>query len=593
MRISGFMHGITTPELIKRLHDKISKSVDEMMRTTTAFLRRDVAASNQVQKKTFMEILALDKGKFKAPPPMIPPVEKINSNKFCEFHEKVGHNTDECMHLKRQIKELIKIGKLSHVIKELKQGSEKYQPKAAKKGEASEKDNAMAILMVQPRQRVARKRVTQSFSPDPEISFPPLGDEDGAKGPMIIKADIGVRQKKRSQASERNKAIQEEVKKLMEADIIKEVHYPNWLANPVMVKKYDNSWRMCVDFKDLNKACPKDGYPLPEIDWKVTISKNKKVDALSKIVSTIFAHQTKQVLVEVLKEKSINEAEVLAVVEEEGSTWMDPIYEYFTEETLPGEKKMARAVRLKSKRYAVINEVLYKKSFLGPWLWCVGPLQVNYVLREIHEGSCSMHAGPRSIIVKAIRTGYYWPTMHKDVRKMIRDVKIVRDWCEKLSIHQRFASGKHLQANGLVDRAKRSLKEGIKARLDKGSKDWMEEIPHVIWAHRTMIKSSNEDTLFSLTEQATIRKVRSKAKMEKYYNSKVHNASLKPGDLVYRRNDASYAEDRGKLGPKWEGPYEVCEALGKGAYTLRDPNGKLLPQTWNVHNLKKCYVHEM
>ncbi|GJU64410.1 reverse transcriptase domain-containing protein [Tanacetum coccineum] len=43
----------------------------------------------------------------------------------------------------------------------------------------------------------------------------------------------------------------------------------NWLSNPVMVKKHDGSWRMCVDFKDLNKACPKDGYPLPEIDWKV------------------------------------------------------------------------------------------------------------------------------------------------------------------------------------------------------------------------------------------------------------------------------------------------------------------------------------
>ncbi|GJY35187.1 hypothetical protein Tco_0420565 [Tanacetum coccineum] len=77
-----------------------------------------------------------------------------------------------------------------------------------------------------------------------------------------------VRQKKRSQAPERNKAIQEEVEILVEAGIMKEVHYHSWLANPVMVKKHDDSWRMCVDFKDLNKACPKDGYPLPKIDWK-------------------------------------------------------------------------------------------------------------------------------------------------------------------------------------------------------------------------------------------------------------------------------------------------------------------------------------
>ncbi|GKC85523.1 hypothetical protein Tco_1141240, partial [Tanacetum coccineum] len=77
-----------------------------------------------------------------------------------------------------------------------------------------------------------------------------------------------VRQKKRGQAPERNKAIQEEVEKLMDAGIMKEVHYHSWLSNPVMVKKHDGTWRMCVDFKDLNKACPQDGYPLPEIDWK-------------------------------------------------------------------------------------------------------------------------------------------------------------------------------------------------------------------------------------------------------------------------------------------------------------------------------------
>ncbi|GJS20297.1 hypothetical protein Tco_0448929 [Tanacetum coccineum] len=69
--------------------------------------------------KSPKEILALEKGKFKAPPPMTTLVEKRNSNKFYEFHGEVGHNTDECMHLKRQIEELLKNGKLSHVIKEL------------------------------------------------------------------------------------------------------------------------------------------------------------------------------------------------------------------------------------------------------------------------------------------------------------------------------------------------------------------------------------------------------------------------------------------------------------------------------------------
>nr|GFC90312.1 reverse transcriptase domain-containing protein [Tanacetum cinerariifolium] len=80
---------------------------------------------------------------------------------------------------------------------------------------------------------------------------------------------LPVMQKKRGQAPERNKAICKEVEKLVDTDIIKEVHYHSWLSNTVMVKKHDGNWRMCIDFKDLNKVCLKDGYPLSKIDWKV------------------------------------------------------------------------------------------------------------------------------------------------------------------------------------------------------------------------------------------------------------------------------------------------------------------------------------
>ncbi|GKC59820.1 reverse transcriptase domain-containing protein [Tanacetum coccineum] len=78
-----------------------------------------------------------------------------------------------------------------------------------------------------------------------------------------------VRHKKRGQTPECAKAIQAEVQKLVEAGIMREVYYHDWPSNLVMVKKHDGSCRMCVDFTDLNKACPQDCYPLPEIDWKV------------------------------------------------------------------------------------------------------------------------------------------------------------------------------------------------------------------------------------------------------------------------------------------------------------------------------------
>ncbi|GJZ33106.1 reverse transcriptase domain-containing protein [Tanacetum coccineum] len=170
-----------------------------------------------------------------------------------------------------------------------------------------------------------------------------------------------------------------------------------------------------------------------------------------------------------------------------------------------------------------------------------------------------------------------------DNEKQFRD-NLFKDWCEKLCIRQCFASVKHPQTNGLVERANRNLGEGIKARLDERSKDWIEELLYVLWSHRTMIKSSNWETSFSLTygmetvipaeigmptlrtmkvdptksdeslevnldlieekrEQAAIQEAKSKTKMEKYYNSRVRDTSFRPGDMVYRSNDASHARD--------------------------------------------------
>nr|GEW24549.1 reverse transcriptase domain-containing protein [Tanacetum cinerariifolium] len=437
---------------------------------------------------------------------------------------------------------------------------------------------------------------------------------------------------------------------------------------------------------------------------QVPRSKNKKADALSKIVSTGFAHLSKQVLVEVLKDKSIKEKEVATVIEEDRPTWMTPIVDYLKEGTLPGDKNEARKLRLKARQYELREGILYR--------------------------SCSMHAGPRSIVAKAIQLGYYWPTMHRDARDMIqkcndcqihrpitrspqqpltpitalwpfykwginiagpflegpgkakflivfmdyftkwieakavvtimgRQLKkfvwdnivcrfdipgeIVSDngkqfsdnpfkhWCDKQNITQRFASIKHPQSNGLVKRANQSLGEGIKSRLGEGNKNWVEELPHVLWAHRTMIKSSHGDTPFSLTygteavipteigmptyrtttvdvvsndeelrlnldlleerrERAAICEAKAKSKMTKYYNARVRGVTFRPGDFVYRSNDASHAVAGGKLGPKWEGPYEVTQALGDGAYKLRSMDGIILPRTWNIANLKRCYL---
>ncbi|KAL0302573.1 UNVERIFIED_CONTAM: hypothetical protein Sangu_3092700 [Sesamum angustifolium] len=75
-----------------------------------------------------------------------------------------------------------------------------------------------------------------------------------------------IKQKKRTFGVERNKIINEEVNKLLEAGYISEIQYTNWLSSVVIIPKALGKWRMCTDFTDLNKACPKDPYPLTYID---------------------------------------------------------------------------------------------------------------------------------------------------------------------------------------------------------------------------------------------------------------------------------------------------------------------------------------
>ncbi|GKC28374.1 reverse transcriptase domain-containing protein [Tanacetum coccineum] len=192
-----------------------------------------------------------------------------------------------------------------------------------------------------------------------------------------------------------------------------------------------------------------------------------------------------------------------------------------------------------------------------------------------------------------------------DNRKQFRDNPF-KDWCEKLCIRQYFASVKHSQANGLVKRENMSLGEGIKARETPFSLTYGTQavilveigMPTLRTAKVDMIKNVealeiNLDLLEERREQAAIQEAKSKAKMEKYYNAGVRNTSFRPGDLVYQKNETSHAKDGGKLGPKWEGPYKVTEALGKGAHKLKERNGNILPRRWNVCNLKKCYVYEM
>jgi hypothetical protein len=117
---------------------------------------------------------------------------------------------------------------------------------------------------------------------------------------------------------------------------------------------------------------------------------------------------------------------------EERSTnpeWATDVIQYLRDRFLPRDKLLSRKVKMHSARYVLVGGVLYRRGYTEPILKCLTNSEAKYVLKEIHEGVCGNHSGSRMLAHKAMRAGYYWPTMNKDSVKLVQQ-------CDKC---QRFA----------------------------------------------------------------------------------------------------------------------------------------------------------
>ncbi|GJT06228.1 reverse transcriptase domain-containing protein [Tanacetum coccineum] len=255
------------------------------------------------------------------------------------------------------------------------------------------------------------------------------------------------------------------------------------------------------------------------------------------------------------------------------------------------------------------------------------------------------------VVAKAINLGYFWPSMHKDARELIRAcddcqthasvprlpkadmISVTPAWpfmkwgmdivgplpespgrmkylIMATNYFTKWIEAKPLaiiigkQGNGAVERANRSLLRGIKTRLEKGGSAWAEEVPNVLWAHRTMKKTSNGETPFSLTYGASskLRPAGRTKRNSSYKGGQVQatgrevlqqkgaTCAVQSGSLYLEKNEASRAANTGKLGPTWEGPYKVIQAFQSGAYKLSNMEGEEIPRTWHACNLRRCYM---
>ncbi|CAJ2641456.1 unnamed protein product [Trifolium pratense] len=157
---------------------------------------------------------------------------------------------------------------------------------------------------------------------------------------------------------------------------------------------------------------------------------NARADILSKLASTKKKKGGNQSLIqETLSKPSIvKPTEVFLICEIDANSWMTPVFEFLNTGNLPLDKKEAAKVKRRACAYVILNGKMYRRGFSIPLLRCVEEGEVASILGEIHEGINGQHIGGRSLARKALRAGFYWPTMQADAKEHVKK-------CDKCQRH--------------------------------------------------------------------------------------------------------------------------------------------------------------
>nr|GEV39731.1 reverse transcriptase domain-containing protein [Tanacetum cinerariifolium] len=740
MRISGFMHEVNNSELTKRLNEHVPKTMEEMMITTTAFIRGKAAAASKKKghifervKETAFPPLAASSG---TEGPLVIKAE-VGGHMIHLMYVDGGSSMkilyEHCFNRLRpeirsqmapattsltgfsgetiwplgQLRLLVIIGDTNHstrawmnfmIVRSLSPYNDFPDQEVAIGGTLSDRGRA------EPCSNLKKNLDIFAWQPSDMTGVP----RSVAKHRLNIREGYSpVRQKKRGQAPEHAKAIQAEVQKLVEAGIMREVYYHDWLSNPVMIqlaepdeekttfhtgqgvycytempfglKNAGTTYQRLIDkafesqigqnievyVDDLVIKSHIEDEMMRDIEEtfrtlrKVNMKLNPKKCSFGLAEGIFLGYVVTRegikpcpdktaVVLQLPSSRTIKESIMLGehnITYRPRTSVKGHILADFLIE-MPGENPQAAlAAEIQQEPWTLFmdgsscvdgsgarliltnpegieftyalrfqvatsnNDAEYKALIAGLWIAArmgVKDVHAKYVMREIYEGSCSMHVGPRPFsertrevkflivamdyFIKWIEAKVVATITGGQVKKFIWDNIVCRfgipgeivsdngkqfsdnpfkDWCDKLNITQQLAPINHPQSNRLVERANQSLGEGIKSRLGEGNKNWVEELPHVLWAHRTIIKSSHGDTSFSLTYR-TEAVIPTEIEMPTYRTTTV--------DVVILFTAVMMPATGGKLGPKWEGPYEVTEALGDRAYKMRSRDRTILPR---------------
>nr|KYP74139.1 Uncharacterized protein K02A2.6 [Cajanus cajan] len=333
---------------------------------------------------------------------------------------------------------------------------------------------------------------------------------------VVCRDSRPVAQKKRKMGDEKRKAAEVEVQKLLRANFIREITYTTWLANIVLVKKANGKWRMCTNYTDLNKACPKNAYPLPCIDrlnvgvtyqrlmdkvFQRQIGSNieiyvddmvvksnsmtKHIADLGEIFGELRKHKMRlnpekctfgvkggKFLGFMLSARGIKakQDKCKAVIDMRSPINLKELQRLSGSRLLQDPEtryQLIEKVTLdlvhtsrRLRHYFQSHKIVVHTDFLISKV-----LEADYVMREVHKGICGMHSGARTTVSKLLRVGYYWPTMNIDCLTFVKK-------CQPsgLGIQHKVTPVEHPQTNGQAESANKVILTELKKRLGEAKR---------------------------------------------------------------------------------------------------------------------------
>nr|GEW58139.1 putative polyprotein [Tanacetum cinerariifolium] len=345
-----------------------------------------------------------------------------------------------------------------------------------------------------------------------------LSSEGSTQLKTLLKENQDIYAWEPSDMTEKSQAVTKELAEWLKAGIVRKAMYLTYISNLALVKKVDNSWRMCIDFKNINAACPKDYYPLSEINLKI-----KSVNLKAYVDDMVVKIQTKkEIIADVVETNAItqNIGPDAKLIRKAGSTKLLPLS--LSKESLPFFETLKNITKENKDDYWWIEDV-------------------ETAFQELKKTILNLPSLTTSL-PKETEAGLDTAACVKKVEKVLVD----------------FINEVPVGSDALIPRSTPNM---IDQQIDH-KEEW------VLYMDGRLVSKAREYKALlaslriakKIREASEIRDAMYKMKMEHYYNKRVRPASFKVGEYVYQKNETSRMEKLEELGPKWKGPYLVTKA---------------------------------